>query len=172
MNKDPSPCSHGGIQMEKSIIRNNVISVVVHIVLCVLTFAIYRISWATNKSSSVLIQFWTTVLLAIVNPLLYYLCGRNLMHDTYNKKDNIRSVAGLTAVILLCLYCPIGPRDVSNIALAPLASLLFHSNALGTFLFALLPSLFLFLGMLMQKRNGVRSLLNAHSRDSKRRSDS
>ena len=138
--------------MRNEIIRNNVISIVAYVVLSVLTYIIPRIPWTSDPEIGFIVRFYIIMLLAIASTFLYFLCGRLLLRKTENRKQNILSVVALPIIIVICSIIPSGLLDWINTPLAVLASLIAHSlGFVGILVFALLPSIAFYLGIITRK---------------------
>ena len=141
-------------KMTKQIVRNNVVSVAAHLVLCILTIIALGISWSTNNNTDLILKFAVVLLLAIANPLLYFLCGRLFLQNTHNRKSSVLSVAALPVIIVICAIIPTSYMSWVNAPLAPLSSLIAHSlDIIGDLVFALLPSAMLCIGMISKKKS-------------------
>ena len=141
--------------MTKQVIKNIVVSTITHIILCVFTRILLAITWSSSNSINLAIIFYVHVLLSIINPLLYYLCGRYFMQNTLNRKNNIQSVA-ILPIIILCAFIPIGLTDWLIASVSVIASLVAHSvGILGVLLSALFPSIVLYVGIISQKKKIV-----------------
>ena len=138
--------------MTRQIVKNNLISIATHAILCALTCIFLRITWSSSHSMNQIISFWVIVVLAIANLLFYFLCGRFLLHNTENRKRNALSLVALPVVIVICIFIPTGLLDWLYAPLAVLASLIAHSlGFVGILVFALLPSIAFYLGIITRK---------------------
>ena len=132
------------------IIRNNAVSIIVHTLLCTLTYVLFNVPTPFNHEAILTISFFISVLLAILNPWLYFLCGRRFLRNTQDRKQNILSVASLPIFVIIFTIIPNQLLNWINAPFAILVSFIGHSvGVTGYLILALLPSAVLYSGMIV-----------------------
>lgn len=135
--------------MIEKIILNNIVSIVIHTVFCFITILLFAI--AKRFSSNIAIY----IPLAITIPLLYIMCGRLFLFNTYNTKNNVLSVAVLAAILItsVAISSRFFNLQITNISFAPLSlfTVRFLPDILGALVYAMFPSVFLYIGIILKR---------------------
>ena len=136
--------------MIKLVITNIITSIVIHAALCCVSYFIIN-SLARFQGSVFANIFFIGIAIAI--PLLYILCGRLFIHNTGTIFYNILSIAVLAIILLIVMSMPSNIVILSNYSILPITvSMQMIFPEFITFpLAAILPSLLLYVGIIIRK---------------------
>lgn len=138
------------IKMVRKILFNNIYSVLIHLFLCLISFlAIFVVAERLGTSDMAVIYF----LHAIIIPVLYFFGGFLILHDTKSFIHNAVSVSILIivfpVVVLTLQATPL--KIISSFLIAPFYTYMWLPF-IAPLALIFLPSLFLFLGIIIKKK--------------------
>ena len=141
--------------MLKQIIINNVIAVIIHTVFC--CFSYFLLSFIMRYEGSLFTSV-LFVIVAIAIPILYVLCGRLFLRNTNNITNNVLSVTIVAIVLIVLMFMSMndGHLMIANYSFVPIAvyTIRFLPTFIAVLIFALLPSITLYIGMITKKLGG------------------